>query len=237
MMATKKRVLLKLTGEIFLDSENHQLTATKIKNLISQIKQLHSDYQFGIVIGGGNFFRGNQHGKQVGISPWCSHQIGMLATMLNGLMINDICKQETVSSEVFSAIECSAVGKPINHANIVSSLKEGKTVIFVGGTGNPFFTTDTNAVLRALQIAADMIWKGTNIDGVYSANPHHDPSATLLKELTYNEAIKNNLAIMDTTAFVLASQHNLKIRVFDINAEQALLQAAEHSDFGSTIHT
>ncbi|TET05823.1 UMP kinase [Candidatus Dependentiae bacterium] len=234
-MSTKKRILLKLTGEVFLDPKSGKLSTTAIKNVITQIKRLENKYQFGIVTGGGNFFRGEQ-GKQLGITPWCAHQIGMLATMMNGIMINNLLKQQNIISEVFNAIVCQGFGMPISYDVVQNSLKEGKTLIFVGGTGNPFFTTDTNAVLRALQIGADEIWKGTDVAGVYSNDPHVDPSATFIKDLTYQEALNMHLGVMDATAFTLASVHKLTIRIFNIFADNALLQTIENKDFGSIIH-
>jgi len=235
-MSTKKRILLKLTGEIFLDPETNSISSTAIKNVIKQIKTLCDRYQFAIVTGGGNFFRGDQQGKQLGLTSWAGHQIGMLATMMNGLMINDFLGQEDIPSQVFTAHVCLGVGFPINHESIKTALNQDKTIIFVGGTGNPFFTTDTNAVLRALEIEADEIWKGTNVGGVYSDDPRTDKSAEFIKELTYKEALDRNIKVMDATAFTLASLHNLTIRVFNIYDNNALLNAAENKNFGSIIH-
>jgi uridylate kinase len=235
IMSTKKRILLKLTGEVFLDPKSGKLSTDTIKNVITQIKHLENKYQFGIVTGGGNFFRGEQ-GKQLGITPWRAHQIGMLATMMNGLIINDLFKQQNIMSEVFNAFVCQGFGMPVSYDDVQNSLKEGKILIFIGGTGNPFFTTDTNAVLRALQIGADEIWKGTDVAGVYSNDPHVDPSATFIKDLTYQEALNTNLGVMDTTAFTLASVHKLTIRIFNIFAKNALLETVKNKDFGSIIH-
>jgi uridylate kinase len=232
----KKRMLLKITGEVFLDPKSSKLSTTTIKNVISQIKQLENKYQFGIVTGGGNFFRGEQ-GKQLGITPWCAHQIGMLATMMNGLMIDDLFKQQNINSEVFNAIACQGYGSPVSHDQVQNSLKEGKILIFIGGTGNPFFTTDTNAVLRALEIGADEIWKGTDVTGIYSNDPHIDPSSTFIKDVTYQEALNTNLGVMDATAFSLASKHKLTIRIFNLFTENALLEVAKNKDFGSIIHS
>ena len=235
-MSTKKRVLLKLTGEIFLDPKSCGLSTVAIKKVIAQIKQLHDRYQFCIVTGGGNFFRGDEQGKKLGLGAWSGHQIGMLATMMNGLIIDDLLGQENIPSEIFTATVCLDVGFPINHEAVKNSLEERKTLIFVGGTGNPFFTTDTNAVLRALEIEADEIWKGTNVGGVYSTDPRIDPEATFIKDLTYQQALDKKIKVMDATAFTLASQHKLTIRVFNIWKNDALHEVASNKDFGSTIH-
>jgi len=236
-MGTKKRILLKLTGKVFLDPDSCNLSTATIKKIVGQIKQLRNTCQFSIVTGGGNFFRGDEQGKQLGITPWSSHQIGILATMMNGLMVNDLLKQENIASEVFTATVCWDVGFPVNHEAVKAQLANGKTLVFVGGTGNPFFTTDTNAVLRSLQIEADEIWKGTDVDGVYNIDPHREPSAKFIKKITYQEALDRKLKIMDSTAFTLASLHKLTIRVFNIFANDALLDAARNDNFGSTINS
>jgi len=236
-MGRRKRILLKLTGELFIDPDTSEISNNVIKNVVKQIKQLQKHYQFGIVTGGGNFFRGDEQGKQLGITSGSSHQIGMLATMMNGLMVNDFLTQENIDSQIFTAQLCLGVGSPINHDSLKTALKQDKHLIFVGGTGNPFFTTDTNAVLRALEIEADEIWKGTDVDGIYSSDPHKDSSAEFIKDITYKEALERNLKVMDATAFTLASSHNLAIRVFNIFDKKALLHASSDKNFGSKIHS
>jgi len=235
-MSKKKRVLLKLTGEIFLDPKSCQLSLNAIKKVIEQIKQLRDTYQFCIVTGGGNFFRGDEEGKKLELGSWTGHQIGMLATMMNGLIIDDLLAQEKIPSQVFTATACFCVGSPTNRKAVKASLAEDKTLIFVGGTGNPFFTTDTNAVLRALEIEADEIWKGTDVDGVYSSDPHIESDAQFIKDLSYQEALDKKIKVMDATAFTLAWKHNLIIRVFNVLKDNALHEMAQNKDFGSTIH-
>lgn len=234
-MSKKKRILLKLTGEIFLSEDEQTLTSKFAKLLISQIKKLHASYDIGIVIGGGNFFRGSQHGKRLGICSSVGHQIGMLATMMNGLMLKDLLMQEGLSAGLFCAMPSPEIGKPISQQTINSSLQQQKILIFTGGTGNPFFTTDTNAILRALQLHADVVWKGTSVGGVYNADPALDSSAQKLETVSFQEAIDNRLKIMDLTALAMAEQHNVTIRVFDIFAPNALEKAASDPHFGSTI--
>lgn len=233
-MHSKKKILLKLTGTIFLDNEQ-KLSVNLFKQLAQQIKKLHDTHQFGIVIGGGNFFRGNEHGKRLGLNPSMGHQIGMLATMMNGLMVKDILEQNDLGVSLFCAVPSPEVGAPITHQDIMDAVVNSRILIFTGGTGNPFFTTDTTAVLRALQMQADELWKGTRVDGIYSADPNKDTDAKLLKKVTYGQALQQNLGIMDATAFALAQSYKQKIRVFSIFGPDALLQAASSTNFGSII--
>ena len=231
----KKKVLLKLTGELFLDRTTHQLAPIVVKSLIQQLKPLLATHQFGIVIGGGNFFRGSQQGSAMGIKPAIGHQIGMLGTMMNGLMLKDLFDQAGVSAALFCAMPAPEIGKPIGAQTIHDALKADQIMIFTGGTGNPFFTTDTTAILRALQMEAKEVWKGTTIDGVYSADPRTTSNAQKLASIDLKYAINNNLGIMDLTAYAMAERYGITIRVFDLFADHALEQVAYNQHFGSTI--
>jgi len=230
----KKRILLKLTGEI-LGKPHEPFSADIATNLIEQIKQLEPTHQFGIVIGGGNLFRGSVQGKELGLKAETAHSVGMVATIMNGMILQDLFKKQGLKTKLFSAISCPQVATVINQQVIDCALNKGKIVIFAGGTGNPFFSTDTNAVLRSLQISADEVWKGTSIDGVYTKDPAKCPDAKRLAQLTYAQAIEQRLGIMDLTAYSLAQQHKQTIRVFNIFTPDALLNAAQDSNFGSTI--
>ncbi len=230
----KTKILLKVTGTI-LSNSSGTFSADTLNELIAQIKQLHTTHQFGIVIGGGNLFRGNQQSKQLGIDASVGHHVGMLATMMNGLIIKNLLEKHGVHAELFCALACPSIGKTISHQEIQQALQEGKTIVFSGGTGSPFFTTDTNAVLRSLQISANEIWKGTDVDGVYTENPKNNVHATRIPKLTYEQAIEKQLGIMDLTAYTMAHQYKQRIRVFDIFTPSALLKAAQDSTFGSTI--
>lgn len=235
-MSEKKRILLKLTGEAFISTANHNLNPHLVNDLFEQIKKLSDKYQFGLVIGGGNFFRGKQHGKAMGITPPVGHQIGMLATLMNGLMVKDLLEQRGVMASLFSAITCPEMASSISQQAIENALTKDQVIIFAGGTGNPFFSTDTTAVLRSLQISAHEIWKASHVDGVYSADPKKDSSACLLKSITYQYALEHKLGIMDATAFTLAAENKQTIRVFSAFEPQALIKASQEKDFGSTIH-
>lgn len=235
-MAAKKRILLKLTGEAFLSTQNHNLSPDLINSVFAQIKTLSNRFQFGIVVGGGNFFRGNEHGKKMGISRAVGHQIGILATVMNGLIVKDLLEQHSLKTSLFSAITCPEIAASISQQAIENAVTQDDIFVFAGGTGNPFFSTDTTAVLRGLQINAAQIWKASHIDGVYTADPRTNTSAQLLSDLTYKYALDNRLGIMDATAFTLASENKQTIRVFSIFTKDALIQAAENPHFGSTIH-
>jgi uridylate kinase len=234
-MKSKQAILLKLTGEILKITPQNSIDGSLLRNIAQQIRELSATHYFGIVIGGGNFFRGNKQGLALGLSPSVGHQIGMLATMMNGLIVKDIFEQEGVRSTLFSAIPSSEIGIPISNQGIKNALERGDCTIFAGGTGNPFFTTDTTAVLRGLQIEADYVWKGTNVDGIYSADPRLFPDAHFIKRITYQDALNNNCKILDATAFVLAKEHGLKIRVFNIFKNNALINASHNLDFGSIV--
>jgi len=234
-MARKKRILLKLTGKILENPKNGQLTSTLLKNLILQIKQLSTTHQFGIVIGGGNLFRGHQHGNQLGLTQTAGHQVGMLATTMNGIIIKDLLDQHEIPNTLFCAFSCPQMATTISHQSLTHALNQEHILIFSGGTGNPFFTTDTNAILRGLQIKAEEVWKGTGVDGIYNDDPKKNKNATLLSTIAYQEALAKQFGIMDTAAYALGSTHKQPIRVFNIFSTNALLKAAQDKNFGSTI--
>jgi len=233
-MSHKKRILLKLTGKMLVD-QSGQPTSVVLHKLIDQIKQLHDTHQFGIVIGGGNLFRGHQHGTKMGLSPAAGHNVGMLATMMNGLIIKDLLNQYNIKNTLFSAFSCPQMAQTISHHALHNALNQGHTLIFSGGTGNPFFTTDTNALLRGLQVQADEVWKGTNIDGVYDMDPNQHNNAKKLAHIKYQEALEKQFGIMDTTAYALGKTHKQRVRVFNIFQDNALLKAAQDKKFGSII--
>lgn len=235
-MNSRIRILLKLTGNIFLDPATKKLSPTMVNAVIAQLKTLHPRYQFGIVVGGGNFFRGKDQGTTLGMTQAVGHQVGMLATMMNGLILKDLLEQQGLATTLFCAVQSAEVGNPISQQTINTALEKGNTLIFSGGTGNPFFTTDTNAILRSLQISAAQVWKGTDVDGIYEADPHAHANAPLLKKVSYAQALEQRLAIMDATAYALASQYRQTVRIFNIFAPQALLKAANDETFGSTLY-
>lgn len=234
-MYTKPRILLKLSGQIFIDQQTGAPDPKLVTNIARQIKSLSDTYHFGIVIGGGNFFRGSQHGKIYGLSPWSAHTTGMLATIMNGIMLRDIMAKSGLECVLVSALDCPQIAQPINQQVITEAANKNACIIFAGGTGNPFFTTDTNAVLRALEFGAKEIWKGTSVDGVYDKDPQKYNDAKRLQHVTHTYALENHIAIMDATAFTLASEQDLAIRVFNIFENNAIIHTAQDKTFGTNI--
>ncbi len=230
----RRRIIVKLTGNL-IEQTAQGLDTSAIKEIASQVKQLSDSITFGIVIGGGNFFRGSLQSSYSSIGEQTGHLVGMLATMMNGLMVQDIFEQMGIKTTLFSAVPCDLVGLPLSPQALSKALREKSCLIFAGGTGSPFFSTDTTAVVRALQIDAVELWKGTKVDGVYSDDPLKNPQAHLLKKLTYHDALEKKLSIMDAAAYTLAEAHALPIRIFNIFTENALIKAANTQEFGSTI--
>ena len=231
----KQTIMLKITGELFLDPITKQFTRKYADSLAEQIKQLSNTYTFGIVIGGGAFFRGNKNIKNLALRPTTAHTIGMMATSMSSLLLYDIFNDHTLASVILNSFECTPVGYTVNVQTLDDAHAKNKIIIFGGGTGNPFVSTDTCAIIRAKQIGAQQVWKATTIDGVYSTDPRIDPSAKFIKKLNYQEALDNQLEFMDHTAIILAKQEQIVIRVFDIFAPNALINAAHDKNVGSTI--
>lgn len=208
----------------------------KVDYLIEEILSVKKlGFSIGVVLGGGNIFRG---ASEIGdkLQRFTADNIGMLATVQNALILDDQLKQKNYRAEVFSAIQLDKVAKFYTPSRAETSLNEGKICFFCAGTGNPFFTTDTAAVLRAIELKADIVFKGTKVDGVYTADPQKDKTAKLLKNITYAETINKQLKVMDMTAFSLAREHNMPIKVFNVlkqgNFEKALL----NDEVGTFVH-
>jgi uridylate kinase len=231
-------ILIKLSGELLsIGSASGQPSASAppIRNIISQIKKLSEKYHVGLVVGGGNFFRGDQHGKALGISGTARHTAGMLATMINGILLQDLFNQEEKESVLLSAIDCPLVADEITHGNIEKAKLENKIIIFVGGTGKPFFTTDTAAVQRAIQMGSKTVFKATKVDGVYTSDPKTDPHAKKIKTLTCKETLDRGLKIVDTAALEAAEKNGITFRIFCGFESGALVRAVKDEGFGSTI--
>lgn len=227
-MRNKKKILLKLSGSTFESADT-------INELASQIKKLQSSHLFGIVIGGGNFFHGKQDGKKLGLTPSVGHHVGMVGTIMNGLILKDLFEKQNLNVSLFSSIVCPSLAKPTQPEAIDLAVKNEQIIIFSGGTALPFFTTDTNAIVRALQIGAKEVWKATDVKGVYDNNPKKNPDAKLINQMSYSEALEKKIEVMDSTAFTLAATHKLTIRIFNIFSKDALIKAAENSAFGSKV--
>ncbi|HCX73783.1 MAG TPA: UMP kinase [Candidatus Cloacimonas sp.] len=230
------RIIFKISGEILAGKSKFGINMDKVDYLIEEILSVKKlGFSIGVVLGGGNIFRG---ASEIGdkLQRFTADNIGMLATVQNALILDDQLKQKNYRAEVFSAIQLDKVAKFYTPSRAETSLNEGKICFFCAGTGNPFFTTDTAAVLRAIELKADIVFKGTKVDGVYTADPQKDKTAKLLKNITYAETINKQLKVMDMTAFSLAREHNMPIKVFNVlkqgNFEKALL----NDEVGTFVH-
>ncbi len=231
-----KRVIVKLSGEALMGPLTHGLheeTVARIAKDLADAQKL--GVEVGVVVGGGNFFRGIQ-GADKGIERARADSIGMLATVMNALALEQAIEAEGQSARALSAVPMPSVCQPFSRQAALNHLAKNRVVILAGGTGNPFFTTDTGAVLRAAELSADAVMKATQVDGVYSADPKKDPTATRYETLTHSEAIARNLAVMDTAAFALARDNKIPIIVFSI-AEAGAIQGALVGDGRATIVT
>jgi uridylate kinase len=234
-MVKYKRVLLKLSGESLMGNAGYGIEAERLNEYAEQIKELlEAGTQVGIVIGGGNIFRGLS-GVASGFDRVKGDQMGMLATVINSLALQSALKNIGVKALVYTAIRMEPVGELYNRDKVVKNLEKGKVAILAGGTGNPFFTTDTASALRAVEIGADIILKGTRVDGVYSADPEKDPNATRFNKISFTEVINKELNVMDLTAFTMCKENNLPIYVFDMNKVGNLLKVIRGEDIGTLI--
>jgi uridylate kinase len=217
-----KRILLKLSGEALIGSAKFGIDPEILNRLAVEIKELVDlGVQIGIVIGGGNLFRGEALSK-IGLDRITGDQMGMLATMMNALAMRDAFVRAEIDTRLMSAIPMSGIIDHYDRRKAINKLELGKVVIFAGGTGNPLVTTDSAASLRAIEIKADLLLKATQVEGIYSADPNKDPKATLYSEITYDEALKKELKVMDLTAFCQCRDQNLNLRVFNIHKVGAL---------------
>ncbi|MBI2379975.1 MAG: UMP kinase [Gammaproteobacteria bacterium] len=230
-----KRILLKLSGEALMGNEGFGIDPQVLDRMAWEVQQLVGlGVQVGMVVGGGNLFRGEALAK-AGMNRVAGDHMGMLATVMNALAMQDALERSGVPTRVMSAISLTSVCEDYDRRFAMRFMQAGQVVIFSAGTGNPFFTTDTAAVLRGIEIEADLIIKATKVDGVYSADPKKDPNAERYAKLSYDEALEKELAIMDLTAFCLARDHKKTMRVFNMNKPNALLRVVANQDEGTLI--
>lgn len=233
---TYKRVLLKLSGESLGGPEGKGLDTASLKEYAREVAEAaEAGLQIAIVNGGGNIFRGLQ-GTSKGFDRVTGDRMGMLATVINSLALSQFIKEEGVEAQVFTATPMKPIAKYYNRDNAVRVLERGGVALIAGGTGNPFFTTDSGAALRALEIQADVLLKGTRVDGVYTADPEKDPAAVRYDELTFAEAMEKHLEVMDQTAFALCSEGNMPVVVFDMNRPGNLAKLVRGEKTGTLIH-
>jgi uridylate kinase len=229
-----KRILLKLSGES-LSTDGEVIDPNILGQYAAEIKKVHDlGVEVAIVIGGGNIFRGASAAK-AGIDRVQGDYMGMLATVINGMAVQASLEKQGLYTRMMTAIKVEAVCEPFIRRRAMRHLEKGRIVIFGAGTGNPYFTTDSTASLRAIEIEADVVLKGTRVDGVYSADPEKDASATRYTNLSFAEAISKGLKIMDTTAFTLCQENNVPIIVFDMNKEGNLAALVSGEDVGTLI--
>ncbi len=230
-----KRIMLKLSGESLMGDQKFGITAEMLTHYADQIKILiDAGVEVAIVIGGGNIFRGLSAEKS-GIERVQGDYMGMLATVINGMALQSALEKANVYTRLISAIDMSQIAEPYIRRRAIRHLEKGRVVIFVAGTGSPYFTTDSAAALRANEINADIILKGTRVDGIYTADPEKDPSATKYDEITYEKVISLGLNVMDMTAFTLCQENNLPIIVFDINDHNNLLKIVHGENIGTLV--
>lgn len=229
-MMKYNRVLLKLSGEALMGDSDFGIDPNRIAEYAEEIKAVsEKGVQVGIVIGGGNIFRGISGASQ-GMDRVQADHMGMLATVINGLALQGALESAGVKTRLQSAIEMDKVAEPFIRRRAIRHLEKGRVVIFSAGTGNPYFTTDTGATLRAVEIQADVILKGTRVDGIYTSDPEKDESATKFKELSFKEVYDRGLNVMDMTAFTLSRENDLPIIVFDMNTKGNLMKVVEGAD-------
>lgn len=232
-----KRILLKLSGEALMGDDAFGINRDTIVRMVNEVTEVIGlGVEVAVVIGGGNIFRGVAGGS-VGMDRATADYMGMLATVMNALALGDAMGKAGLTARVMSAIAIEQVVEPYVRPKALQYLEEGKVVIFAAGTGNPFFTTDTAAALRGAEIGAEIVLKATKVDGVYSADPKIDPTATRYATISFDEAISQNLGIMDATAFALCRDQKLPIRVFSILKSGALRRAVIGEDEGTLVFT
>ena len=235
-MPALKRILLKLSGEALMGDDAFGINRATIVRIVDEVAEVtRLGVEVAIVIGGGNIFRGVAGGS-VGMDRATADYMGMLATVMNSLALADAMQKAGVTARVMSAISIEQVVEPYVRPKALQYLEEGKVVVFAAGTGNPFFTTDTAAALRGAEIGAEIVLKATKVDGVYSADPKKDPTATRYNAISFDEAMTRQLQVMDATAFALCRDQNLPVRVFSIFKPGALRRVVLGDDEGTLVH-
>jgi len=231
-----KRILLKLSGEALMGDGTYGISRETIDAIVTEIAVVQKQgVEIGVVIGGGNIFRGVALGAE-GMDRATADYMGMLATVMNALALQDAMRRAGLNSRVQSALNIEQVIEPYIRGKAIRYLEEGKVVIFAAGTGNPFFTTDTAAALRASEVGAEIVLKGTKVDGVYTADPKRDPKAQRYAKISFDEAIARNLKVMDATALTLCRDQQLPISVFSIFKPGALRRVVLGEDEGTLVH-
>lgn len=230
------RILLKLSGEALMGEKQYGIDSNRLSEYAEEIKVVvDKGIQVAIVIGGGNIYRG-MSGVETGVDRVQGDHMGMLATVINGLALQSALELKGVQTRLQSAIKINEVAEPFIRRRAIRHLEKGRVVIFGGGTGNPYFTTDSAAVLRAIEIEADVILKGTRVDGIYTSDPEKDSNATKFDTISFQEVLTKGLKVMDTTAFTLSQENKLPIVVFDMNKKGNLLKIVDGQNIGTVVN-
>ncbi len=231
-----KRILLKLSGEALMGDKQYGIDPERLAEYAEEIKAVvEKGIEVAIVIGGGNIFRGLS-GALSGVDRVQGDHMGMLATVINGLALQSALETKGVQTRLQSAIKINEVAEPFIRRRAIRHLEKGRVVIFGGGTGNPYFTTDSAAVLRAIEVEADVILKGTRVDGIYTSDPEKDKNATKFDNISFNDVLSKGLKVMDTTAFTLSQENELPIVVFDMNKKGNLLKIVSGENIGTVVN-
>jgi uridylate kinase len=228
------RVLLKLSGEALMGNQQYGIDPERLNDYAEEIAEASKQAQIAIVIGGGNIFRGLQ-GASKGMDRIQGDYMGMLATVINSMALQSTLQSKGVKTALLSGVFIDRIADSMSSAKAIKLLEEGNVVIIGGGSGNPFFTTDTASALRAVEVRADIILKGTRVDGIYTADPEKDPTATKFNHITYDEAYSKNLKVMDLTAFTLCKENNMPMYVFDMNTKGNLLKVLNGEEIGTLV--
>ncbi len=230
-----RRVLLKLSGEALMGDDAYGINRGTIEGMVGQVKgAVELGVELAVVIGGGNIFRGVAGGA-AGMDRATADYMGMLATVMNALALQDALEQQGVATRVLSAIEMRAVAEPFIRRRAIRHLEKGRVVVFAAGTGNPYFTTDTAAALRAMEVKADVILKATKVDGIYTADPVKDPTATRYEEISYLQVLQDRLQVMDATAISLCMDNKLPIVVFNLRTPGNVRRVVSGEPVGTTV--
>jgi uridylate kinase len=230
-----KRVLLKISGEALAAGRGFGIDAVFIHKVAEEIADVHSlGCQVGIVVGGGNFFRGVAQ-QAIDMDRVAADHMGMLSTVINGIALQDAIEKRGLHCRVMSAIEMHQVSEPYIRRRAIRHLEKDRIVVFAAGTGNPFFSTDTAAALRAMEIKADILLKATSVDGIYSADPKKDPQATRFEQITYNDILRLGLGVMDTTAVSLCKDNNMPMMVFSMREQGNIVRVVSGEKLGSLV--
>ena len=231
-----KRILLKLSGEMLAGVDKYGFNGTAIENICSQIVQIHKmGIRIAIVIGGGNIIRGVQQAQDEGMDRATADYMGMMGTIINGLALQDHLERSGVVTRLQTAIEIKTIAEPYIRRKALRHLEKQRVVILAGGTGNPFFTTDTTAALRAVELKTDIIFKATKVDGVYDDDPEKNPNAKKYKYVSFLEVLKKQLKVMDSTAFSLCMDNKMPIKIFNLNEDDILKRAVSGENLGTLI--